>query len=135
MLERKHRCRREDGHLFRIGDGFECGAHRHFRLAVAHVAAEQAIHRQIRFHIALHVFDGALLVGSFLEFESVVEFASPIGVRRKGVADGRFSLGVEFQKLIRHVADGFLHARLARFPNRGAQAVELRLDAAERLYF
>ncbi len=89
----------------------------------------------IGFHVALHVVDGALLVGRFFEFESVVEFAREIGVRRKRVADGEFSLGVKFEKLIGHVADGFFDARLARFPDGGAQAVELGFDAAERRVF
>ena len=75
MLERQHGGRREHGDLLRIGDGLERGAHGHFRLAVAHVAAEQPVHGQIRFHVALHVFDGALLVGGFFELEGVVEFA------------------------------------------------------------
>ena len=46
-----------------------------------------------------------------------------------------FALGVEREKLLRHVVDGLAHARLARFPNGRAQAVERRLDAAERLIF
>ena len=59
----------------------------------------------------------------------------PIRVWRERVPYRQFSLGVKRQKLFRHVADGFAHARLARFPDRGAQAVELRLHAAERLVF
>ena len=44
VLEREHRGRREHGHLLRIGKRFERGAHGHFRLAVADVAAEQPVH-------------------------------------------------------------------------------------------
>ena len=75
MLERQHRGGRQHGDLLGVGDGLERGAHRHFRLAVAHVAAKQAVHGQRRFHVALHVFDGALLVGRFFKLERVLEFA------------------------------------------------------------
>ena len=80
VLEGQDGGRREHRDLLGIGDGLERGAHGHFRLAVADVAAEQPVHRQIRFHVALHVFDGALLVGGFFELEGVVEFVRPIRV-------------------------------------------------------
>ena len=51
------------------------------------------------------------------------------------MAGRRLALGVEREKLLRHVADGFAHARLARLPESRAQAVERRLRAAERLIF
>ena len=46
VLEREHGRRREDGDLLAVHHGLERRAHRHFRLAVADVAAEQAVHRR-----------------------------------------------------------------------------------------
>ena len=45
MLEREHRGGREHRHLLAIAQRLERRAHGDFGLAVAHVAAEQAIHR------------------------------------------------------------------------------------------
>ena len=49
---------REHGDLLAVLHGFEGCAHGYFRLAVANVAAEQAIHGACRFHIALDVGNG-----------------------------------------------------------------------------
>src|SRR6516225_9182009 len=43
MLECEHGGGREHGHLFAVPERLECSAHHDFRLAVADVAAEQAI--------------------------------------------------------------------------------------------
>ena len=48
---------------------------------------------------------------------------------------GRLALGVEREKLLGHVVDGFAHARLARFPDRRAQPVERGRLASQRLVF
>ena len=60
--------------------GLEGGAHGDFGLAVAHVAAQQAVHGLRRFHVALDVGDGRELVVGLVEFEGVFEFASAIRV-------------------------------------------------------
>ena len=125
MLKRQHGGGRQHGDLLSIRDRLERRAHGDFRLAVADVAAQQAIHRQRGFHVALHVFDGALLVRGFLKFEGILELALPVGVGRKRVARRGLALGVEREELFRHIVDGFAHARLARFPDGGAQPVEL----------
>ena len=48
VLERQHRRRRQDGDLLAVHHRLERGAHRHFGLAVADVAAQQAVHRRRR---------------------------------------------------------------------------------------
>ena len=80
VLKSEHGGRRQHGDLLGIRDGLECGAHGHFRLAVADVAAKQAVHRGGGFHVALHVVDGPQLVGRFLELEGVFKFALPIRI-------------------------------------------------------
>ena len=57
MLKRQHRRRREERHLLAVHHRLERGAHRDFGLAVADVAAQQAVHRRRRFHVALDVGD------------------------------------------------------------------------------
>ena len=62
VLKREHRRRREERDLLAVHHRLERGAHRHLGLAVADVAAQQAIHRRRRFHVALDVGDRRLLV-------------------------------------------------------------------------
>jgi hypothetical protein len=71
MLFGQQRGRREDGHLLAAHDSDEGGAQRHFGLAKADVAADQAVHRFAGGHIAHHIVDGFLLVRRFLEAETV----------------------------------------------------------------
>ena len=42
-------------HLLAVIHRLEGRPHRHFGLAVAHVAADQAVHRPQRFHVFLHI--------------------------------------------------------------------------------
>ena len=119
----------------RIGDSLESGAHGDFGLAVADVAAQQAIHRERGFHVALDVVDGVQLIGGLVEFEGVFEFALPVRIGREGVAGGHLAFGVELEELFGHVADGLADARLARFPDRGAETIEGGRGAAERVVF
>ena len=44
VLKSQNRCGRQHGNLPAFLDHFESGAHGKFRLAVSHVAAEQAVH-------------------------------------------------------------------------------------------
>ena len=44
VLKGEDRGGREDGDLLVIADSFECGAHSDFGLAIADIAAEQAVH-------------------------------------------------------------------------------------------
>ena len=90
MLKRQHRRRRQHRHLLAVRHGLERRAHGHFRLAVAHVAAKQPVHRLGALHIALDVRDGRVLVGRLLEFERVLKFPLPIAVRRKMQSPRRF---------------------------------------------
>ena len=55
MLEREHGRWREKGDLLAVHHRLERGAHRDFGLAVAHVAAQQPVHRRRRLHVLLDV--------------------------------------------------------------------------------
>ena len=57
VLVGEDRRRREDGRLLAVEDALEDGPHRDLGLAVADVAAEEAVHRLLRLHVALDVAD------------------------------------------------------------------------------
>ena len=130
VLKREHGRRREKRHLLSVHHRLERGAHRHFGLAVADVAAQQAIHRRRRFHVALDVVDGVLLVDGEIPLERVVELALPVRIRAERVARHGLARGVELEQLLGHVAHGLLDARLGAFPRRAAELVERRLRGA-----
>ena len=127
VLVGEHRGRREHRRLLRVHDGLEGRAHRHLGLAVAHVAAQKPVHRRDGFHVALHVLDGRVLVGSGDVLERVLELALPRAVRREGVPLDELPFRVELQKLVGHVAHRALGLRLRLVPAESAQAVEHRL--------
>ena len=80
VLKREHGRRREHRHLFAVHHRLEGGAHRHFGLAVADVAAQQPVHRRRRFHVALDVGDGGFLIRRQVVLEGVLEFLLPVRV-------------------------------------------------------
>jgi hypothetical protein len=81
MLEGQHRGGRQHGHLLGVADRLERSAHGHFGLAVAYVAAQQAVHGQRALHIALGIGDGNGLVGRLFELEGILKLAleRPVG--------------------------------------------------------
>ena len=135
MLEGEDRGGRQYRDLLVVGDRFESGAHGDFRLAVADIAAEQAVHGLGRFHIAFHVGDGQVLVFGFAVLEGVFEFAHPFVVGWEGVAFRRFSFGVELEEFVRHVFHGFADAGFGFRPGCRAQMTQRRLGAFRRTVF
>ena len=89
VLRGEHRRGREDRDLLAVHHRLERGAHGDFRLAVADVAAQQAIHRRRRFHVALDVGDRGGLVGRELELERALELLLPVRVGAERVARAR----------------------------------------------
>ena len=130
VLKREDRRRREKRDLFSVDDGFERRPHRDFRFAVADVSTKEAIHRRRRFHVARDVLNRGFLIDRQVVLECVAEFLLPVRIRTEGVADDRFSRGIELQQFLGHVAHGFLHARLGFVPRRAAQTIERRGGAA-----
>ncbi|MPM28418.1 hypothetical protein SDC9_74940 [bioreactor metagenome] len=58
MLGGQHGGRYQNGRLFAIGGRFESRTYGYFRLAEAHVAAYQPVHRMVTFHIQLDFLRG-----------------------------------------------------------------------------
>ncbi len=99
-----------------VGDGLEGGAEGDFRLAVADVAADEAVHGLAALHVALHVEDGLGLVGGLLVGEGVFQLHLPGRVEGEGVAFRQLAGGVEGEQLGGHLAGGALDAGLGALP-------------------
>jgi hypothetical protein len=129
VLRGEHRGRRQESDLLAFHHSLEGGAHRHFGLAVADVAAEQAIHRRRRFHVALDVGNRGGLIRRERELEGVLEFLLPVRVGGEGVTWDGFAGGVELEQLLGHVAHRLLDPGLGLLPAGAPEAIERRLRA------
>ena len=90
------------GHQHRhLGLVFHChegGAHGHFGLAEAHIAAHQPIHGLAGLHVGNHRGNGGLLVRGFLEGEAGAE-GGVIGLRvGKGIAFAGGATGIDVEQ-------------------------------------
>ena len=126
VLLREHGRRHEHGDLLAVHHGLERGAQGDLGLAVADVAADQAVHRARVLHVALDVVNGAELVGRLDVRERRLELRLPWRVGREGVALGDLARGVELQQLLRHLLDGAAHSRFRARPLLRAEASERR---------
>ena len=115
---------REHGDLLVVADGLERRAHGDFRLAVADVAAEQAVHGLRGFHVARDVGDGLGLVFGLVELEGVFELANEFVARGEGVALGHFAFGVKLEEFVGHVFHGLAHAGLGLGPRLRAEVTQ-----------
>ncbi len=73
VLEGEHGRRREHRNLFAVLHRLERGAHGHFGLAIAHVAAEQAVHRRRRFHVVFYGANRRSLIVGLVVVEGILE--------------------------------------------------------------
>ena len=112
----------EHQHLLALGGRLEGGAQRDLGLAVADVAADQAVHRARRLHVGLDQLDRLALVGRLGEREALLELALPVASRAR--TRGRRAGGARRRgpssspgQLLR----GAPRARLHRLPARAAE--------------
>ncbi len=124
MLETEDGCGCKHGDLLAVLHGFEGGAHGDFSFAVAHVAAEEAIHGGGGFHVVLDGADGGELVVGLVVIEGVFEFLLEFVVFGESGALGGVALGVELEQFAGHVLHGLAHAGLGLGPLLGAEPVE-----------
>src|SRR5699024_2551235 len=100
-------------------------------LAETYVAADQAVHGNLAFHIAFDFIDRHDLVGRFHEGERVLEFGLPRRIRAERVALGRLPRGIQFDELGGDVTNRFAGLALALVPVAAAQPIQRRLLAAD----
>ena len=122
--------RREERHLLAVHHRLEGGAHGHFRLAVAHIAAEQPIHRRRRLHVVFDVRDRRFLIRCQLVLERALELLLPVRIGAERVSRDCLARRIELEQLFGHVAHGFLDLRLGTFPGRAAEPIDGRLCRA-----
>src|SRR3954451_7002490 len=130
VLLGENRGRREDEDLLAVVGRLERGAQRDLRLAVADVAADEAVNRLRALHVALDLLDRLALVGRLLPGERGLELAQPVGVLGEGVAVAAAALGVEVEQLARELLRGAARARLHRLPRLAAELAQRRVAAA-----
>lgn len=88
VLLGEDRGRDQDHHLPAVGGGLDRGPQRHLGLAEADVAADQAVHRPLRFHVALDRLDRLHLVSRLAVGKGGLERDLPLAVRRRRGRDG-----------------------------------------------
>ena len=121
---------RQDEDLLAVLGGLERGAQRDLGLAVADVAADQAVHRARGLHVGLDDLDRLALVRRLLVGEALLEVALPVGVGGERVAAAAAALGVEVEELAGELLGGAAGARLHRLPALAAELAQRRVVAA-----
>ena len=127
MLPRQQGRRRNHRHLPPGHRHHEGRAQRHFRLAEAHIAADQPVHRAPGAQILEHVLDGGQLIVRLRIGEARREFVIAALGRVDGVRLPQRALGGDLDQLVRHVAQALLGLGLPRLPARPAQLVQRRV--------
>src|SRR6185436_18702782 len=112
------------------GRGLERGAQRDLRLAVADVAADQAVHRLRALHVRLDGLDRVGLVGRLAPREAALELDLPGAVLRELVPGPPAPLGVEVEQLAGELLGGAPGARLQRLPRLAAELAQRRVAGA-----
>ena len=126
VLQRKDGSGHQHRHLLTVANGLESGPDGDFRLAEAHVAADQTVHRAVVLHIHLDGLGGGLLVRGVLIHEGGFEFVLEVGVGGIGIALGSPAFGVELYEFLGNVLDLGFGAVLQRCPGPGSYLVDAR---------
>ena len=129
VLLGEDRRRHQHHHLLAVAGGLDRGAQRDLGLAVADVAADQAVHRPLGLHVGDHVLDRVALVGRLAVREARLEVAQLLGELRERVAAAALALGVEVEQLAGQLLGGAAGARLDLVPARAAELGERRRAA------
>ena len=121
MLLGEHGGRHQHRHLLAVVDGLEGGADGQLGFAVAHVAADEAVHWPGALHVALDLGHRRELVRRFLVCKGGVELGLPFAVRGIGDAGLGFAQGLEVDHVAGEVDDGRLDPVFAPLPAGAAE--------------
>ena len=124
VLLGQHSGGHQNGHLLAVQYGLHGGAKGHFRLAEAHVAAEQPVHGRGAFHILFDLGDAAELIVGFRVFKAVLKLALPWGVGGEGVAGQPLPGGIELNEPCRQILGGGLGLGLGFLPGIAGELVQ-----------
>ena len=117
----------QEHHLPAVLGGLEGRAQRHLGLAVAHVAADQAVHRARLLHVRAHGLDRLELVGRLAVGEAGLELELPLAVGGERVAGAPLALGVEVDQLAGERLGGAARLQLHLLPLLAAELRERRV--------
>jgi hypothetical protein len=121
VLLREDRRGHEHEHLTAARDHLHGGSDGHLRLAEAHVAADQPVHRPRRLEVRLDGLDRLQLVVRLRVGERLLQLAEELVVRRVLHAGSRVPRRVEGDQLARHLVHGMAGPRLERHPGLAAE--------------
>ena len=102
--------RHQNRALLSIHDTFKRCTNCNFGLAKSYVAAEQSVHRNRLFHVILDFLNTTQLVIGLVIRKTSFKVILPVGILTEGVSFCRFSFGIEFDKLIRHILNRFFNS-------------------------
>ena len=125
VLLGEHGRRHQNGRLPPVEHALHHRAQGDLGLAVAHVAAQEAVHGHGLFHIGLDLIDASQLVVRLRIAEVLLKLRLPRAVGRKGVALRAAARGVERGELLGHAFRGRLGTRFRARPLRAAHFGEL----------
>ncbi len=129
VLLREDRGGRQHERLLAVAGRLERGPQRDLGLAVADVAADQAVHRLRGLHVRLGLLDRLELVVGLAVRERALELELPLGVLLVSVALAALALRVQVDQVARHLGGRALGPRLHVVPGLGAELRERRRRA------
>ena len=129
VLLGEDRRRHEHHHLLAVGCRLDGRAQGDLGLAVADVAADQAVHRALGLHVGLDRLDRLDLVGRLPVGEGGLHRHLLLAVGGEGVTAARPALGVEVEELTGELAGRAAGAGLEVQPALAAEGGERRLGA------
>ena len=118
VLKRQQRRRNQHRHLLAVGHSLEGGAHRDFSFTKAHVAANQAVHGDRRFHVCLDVGRGLHLVGRVFVGKRGFELVLQVAVGAECKTFGFAPLRIQLDQVKRDLFDAALGLALGVLPGR-----------------
>ena len=126
MLLCQNRRRHQIYHLFAFLHCFKCRTNGNFRLAIAHVTANQTIHDLRAFHIRLGVRNSRQLILGLLKWEHLFKFSLPYGIFAELIPFRLLTNSIQFHQILCHLIDCTAHLGLGAFPLLCAQLVQFR---------
>ena len=115
----------QNGRLLAVQNTLHHSPQGNLRLAVSHIAAQQPVHGDGFFHIALDLLNGPQLVSRLLIVKGVLKFPLPRAVGRKGKARLPLPLGIQPDQPRRQLLGGGFGPVGGLGPLGAAQFVEL----------
>ena len=133
MLQREDGCRHQYSYLLTVAGCFEGSPDGYFRLAEAHVATDQPVHRMQAFHVGLDGFRSYGLVGRIFKHKGRFQLLLHERIGREGKSACLLPFRIEFDQILGDILDFRLGTAFEILPGLAAQAIDFRCFAVTRL--